>query len=89
MLCSKQGLAFDQAHSKWIGCRGGIESGELNARGASFVVNNMGFADQSHDGPPNCCQIRILALAIKSRLPPLWFALTPDERFSQLVASTG
>jgi hypothetical protein len=37
----------------------------------------MGFDDQSHDEPPNYGQIRILALAIKSRLPPLWFALLP------------
>jgi hypothetical protein len=56
-------------------CRGAIDCGELNALGASFVVDKMGFDDQSHDEPRNYGQIRILALAIKSRLPPLWFAL--------------
>ena len=65
LCCSKQGLTFGQAHSKWIGCRGAINCGELNALGASFVVDKMSLDNQSHDAPPNCGQIRILALAIK------------------------
>lgn len=61
----------------WLSRR---DRGELSALGASFVVDKLGFDDQSHDGPPNCGQICILALTIKSRLPPLWFALVEDAR---------
>ena len=71
---------FSSALTAQLRLDGAINCGELNALGASFVVDKMGFDDQSHDAPPNWGQIRILALAIKYRLPPLWFALLHGSR---------
>ena len=75
LRCGQQRLAFGQTHSEWIRCQFPVDGADLYTLGTTFVINQVGFDDHSHDGPPNSTGTLFWRTQPTYGLPPLWPAL--------------